>query len=42
MCHTLTGKMKAVLALEEKGRESQERKQDHLEDLKARELDKIV
>ena len=43
-CHTPVGKMKAVLALGEKGREGQERKTSrlHLEDLKARELDKIA
>lgn len=41
-CCILVGKMKAVLALEEKGREGQERKEGHLEDLKARELDKIA
>lgn len=33
---------KAVLALEEKGGEGPERKKDHLEDLKLRELDKIA
>lgn len=34
--------MKALLAPEAKGREDQERKQEHLEQLEARKLDKIA